>query len=97
MLSADVTSQSMRRDFRHPATGGRPAGHGVHSERNFRVFAPQLDLCRPAPFGVAGVSQIEFTVDANGSGPYATEVPVGPPGNVAVSNQFFVYAEAIGR
>lgn len=45
----------------------------------------------PAPGEVAGVSQINFTVNANVTGPYATFVAAGLPGSQAVSNGFSIY------
>jgi len=44
----------------------------------------------PAPFEVAGVSQINFVVDANVAGPYVTRVTVGLPGSPP-SNGFYIY------
>jgi uncharacterized protein (TIGR03437 family) len=45
----------------------------------------------PAPGEVAGVSQINFTVDANLGGPYETFVAVGLPGNPVATNGFSIY------
>jgi len=45
----------------------------------------------PAPGEVAGVSQINFTVDASVGGTYATQVTVGLPGSQALSNGFSIY------
>jgi uncharacterized protein (TIGR03437 family) len=45
----------------------------------------------PAPGEVAGVSQINFTVDANVGGPYETFVAVGLPDNQVVTNGFSIY------
>ena len=50
-----------------------------------------VDYFGPAPYEVAGFSQINFTVDANAGGPYATYLYVGPPATAVQSNPFYIY------
>ena len=50
-----------------------------------------VDYAGPAPFEVAGVSQINFTVDANVGGLYATFLYVGASGSQGQSNPFYIY------
>jgi hypothetical protein len=40
---------------------------------------------------VAGLSQINFTVDANAGGPYTTYLYVGESGRQEQSNPFYIY------
>jgi hypothetical protein len=62
-----------------------------HRHREGAVPPPGLLHEQDHPqIGAAGLGQIEFTVTANVSGPYGTEVLVGPPGSQAVSNPFYV-------
>jgi uncharacterized protein (TIGR03437 family) len=44
----------------------------------------------PVPYQVAGFSQINFTVDANAGGPYATYLSVGAPATAVQSNPFYI-------
>ena len=50
-----------------------------------------VDYAGPAPFEVAGVSQINFRVDANVGGLYATFLYVGASGSEGQSNPFYIY------
>jgi len=55
-------------------------------------FPPdQVTYAGPAPFEVAGISQINFEITAAMTGAYATIVSVTLPNGQPISNGFYLY------
>lgn len=67
-----------------------PVTMATVSQTGGPVIPITVDYYGPAPDEVAGFSQINFTVDANAGGPYATYLYVGGPANLIQSNPFYI-------
>lgn len=71
-------------------TGTLPVTMATVSSTGGPAIPITVNYFGPAPYEVAGFSQINFTVDANAGGPYATFLYVGAPANLVQSNPFYI-------